>query len=171
LKGKPPPAPPRPEKPACPGEAAAASTLSVSEIERTVVCLINQERGRANRVSVRSDSALRRAARGHSDSMVARGYFAHVAPGGVTLTDRLRGTGYMRGAKDWAIGENLIWGTGSLSTPQSLVKGWMQSPPHKVNMLRREFREIGVGVVRGTPASAADNQGVTITTDYGFRQG
>jgi Cysteine-rich secretory protein family len=83
--------------------------------------------------------------------------------------DRIEQTGYMQGAKTWTVGENLVWGTGPLSTPQALVTAWMNSPPHRENLLRPTFREIGVAAVAGTPVSSADLTGVTVSSEYGAR--
>jgi len=41
----------------------------------------------------------------------------------------------MQGARTWTVGENLVWGNGPLSTPQGLGHGWMNSPPHRENLL------------------------------------
>jgi hypothetical protein len=83
--------------------------------------------------------------------------------------DRIEGTGYMRGARTWTVGENLVWGTGPLSTPQALVTAWMNSPPHRENLLRPTFREIGVAAADGTPVSRSDLTGVTVSSEYGYR--
>ena len=35
----------------------------------------------------------------------------------------------------WKVAENLAWGTGSTSTPRSIVDRWMASPEHRANIL------------------------------------
>ncbi len=45
----------------------------------------------------------------------------------------------------------------------------MNSPPHRANLLRGRFREIGLSAARGTPISAADGNGVTVSSEYGYR--
>ena len=101
--------------------------------------------------------------------MVSQGYFEHTSPAGVTFIDRIAATGYTLGARSWEVGENLVWGTGPLSTPQSLVTSWMNSPPHRENLLRARFREIGIAAVVGTPRSSLDVSGVTVSSEYGYR--
>jgi hypothetical protein len=101
--------------------------------------------------------------------MVRQGYFEHTSPAGVTFMDRIESTGYMHGARSWTVGENLVWGTGPLSTPQALVTAWMNSPPHRENLLRPAFREIGVAALAGTPVSRNDLTGVTVSSEYGYR--
>ena len=101
--------------------------------------------------------------------MISQGYFEHTSPAGVTFIDRIEATGYMQGARSWTVGENLVWGTGPLSTPQALVTAWMNSPPHRENLLRPAFREIGIAAVAGTPVSQGDLTGVTVSSEYGYR--
>lgn len=45
-------------------------------------------------------------------------------------------------------GENTAWGTGRLATPRPVVRAWMASAPHRVNILDPRYRFTGVGVVR-----------------------
>jgi hypothetical protein len=83
--------------------------------------------------------------------------------------DRIEQYGYMAGAQSWTVGENLVWGNGPLSTPQALVTSWMNSPPHRENLLRPTFRDIGLAAVAGTPVSENDATGVTVSSEYGYR--
>jgi len=155
----------------CAGADTEAQGLNQTELETTVTCLINEERAKAGVRPVRSSGTLRQAGVGHAQDMVSGGYFEHTTPGGRTFIDRITNTGYMRGARRWLVGENLVWGTGSQSTPQAMVDGWMGSPAHRANLLRERFREVGVAAVRATPFDASDDNGVTISSEYGFRAG
>jgi uncharacterized protein YkwD len=138
-------------------------------MEASIACLINEERAAYGVPPVQPNGALRQAAASHSTEMVSEGYFEHTSPAGVTFIDRIEATGYTRGARFWEVGENLVWGSGPLSTPQSLVTSWMNSPPHRENLLRARFDEIGVAAVVGTPLSASDRTGVTVSSEYGYR--
>jgi uncharacterized protein YkwD len=153
----------------CAHANAEARALSQTQLESAVTCLINEQRVKAGLRSLRFSGRLRQAALGHSRDMVQEGYFEHTSPSGETFIDRITRTGYLRGARRWLVGENLIWGGGSQSTPQALVGNWMGSPAHRANLLRARFREVGVAAVRGTPVDAADPSGVTISSEYGFR--
>jgi uncharacterized protein YkwD len=153
----------------CPGEEAAASAQSETALEQSLLCLINARRAAAGVRAVSPNGRLRAAALGHSHDMVRSGYFSHTAPGGVTFLDRILDSGYVGGARNWQVGENLVWGNGRLSSPAELVSSWMRSPPHRENLLRGRFREIGIAAVRGTPVAAGDDGGITVTSEYGFR--
>jgi uncharacterized protein YkwD len=143
--------------------------LSQAQMESSIGCLINDERTSHGLAPVSPNSDLRQAALSHSNEMINQGYFEHTSPAGVTFEDRIQSTGYMQGVRTWVIGENLVWGTGPLSTPQSLVTSWMNSPPHRENLLRPSFREIGIAAVVGTPESRTDHTGVTVSSEYGVR--
>jgi uncharacterized protein YkwD len=154
----------------CAGVEAEAQVLSPTQLESRITCLINEERAKAGLRSVRSSGGLQQAALSHSQDMVRRGYFGHTSPSGKTFVDRITAAGYTRGARRWLLGENLVWGRGPGSTPQAMVDDWMGSPPHRANLLRARFREIGVAAVRGTPVDSSDLNGVTVSSEYGFRK-
>jgi uncharacterized protein YkwD len=44
----------------------------------------------------------------------------------------------------------------------------MASPGHRRNVIDADFREVGIGVVAGTPG--APGEGVTMTSDFGVRR-
>jgi uncharacterized protein YkwD len=133
-----------------------------------VACLHNQVRAANGLPLLRPNAKLRRAADGHSADMVSAGYFEHTSPSGSTMVDRILATRYVRPDRGWLLGENLEWGTGSLSTPRGAVDAWMNSAGHRANVLRRGYRQLGVGVALGTPTEAGE--GVTITVDFGARR-
>jgi uncharacterized protein YkwD len=153
----------------CPNTGVEVAGLSQSAMEGSIACLINEERAAYGVAPVQANADLRRAALGHSREMVDQGYFEHTSPTGVSFIDRIASTGYTRGVWFWEVGENLVWGTGGWSTPQSLVTSWMNSPPHRENLLRARFREIGIAAVVGTPQSSSDPDGVTVSSEYGYR--
>jgi uncharacterized protein YkwD len=143
--------------------------LSEAQMESSISCLINGERTTYGLPPVTPNADLRQAAVSHSAEMVRLSYFEHTSPAGLTFMDRIESTGYMQGARTWTVGENLVWGTGPLSTPQALVTAWMNSPPHRENLLRPTFRELGVAAIPGTPVSGSDQTGVTVSSEYGYR--
>jgi uncharacterized protein YkwD len=143
--------------------------LSEPQMESAIACLINDERSSYGLPPVAPSSQLRDAAMSHSREMINLSYFEHTSPAGITFMDRIEATGYMRGTRSWSVGENLVWGTGPLSTPQALVTAWMNSPPHRENLLRPSYREIGIAALPGTPVSNSDLTGVTVSSEYGVR--
>ena len=55
---------------------------NLAAVRAAVLCLHNRERGERGLPPLREHAKLRQAAAGHSADMVARGFFAHDAPGG-----------------------------------------------------------------------------------------
>jgi uncharacterized protein YkwD len=137
-------------------------------IRDAVLCLHNEIRARNDLPLLRENLRLRRAAAGHSEDMIARRYFEHTAPGGVTMVDRILRARYARSDRGWAFGENLAWGTGRRATPRGVMQAWMASPGHRANVLRRGYRELGIGVVTGIPSGGGN--GATYTADFGVRR-
>jgi len=145
-----------------------ASGNNLRRIRAAVVCLHNQIRAQYHLPLLGENKPLRRAALGHSRDMVTDGYFEHTTPEGTTTLDRILRSGYVGRGEGWVLGENLAWGTGSIGTPRAAIETWMRSPAHRANLLRRAYREIGVGVVLGVPGS--DAAGATYTVDFGVRR-
>jgi uncharacterized protein YkwD len=151
-----------------PARGSSKATSAASGDSRTLFRLLNRERARHGLRPFRRSAALDEAARWQSRDMVARGYFAHERAGGPSLAQRIRRAGYLAGARSWAIGENIAWGEGPFSTPQSIMRSWMNSLGHRANILRRRFEHVGVGLAQGIPGRSGQD-GVTATTDFGAR--
>jgi uncharacterized protein YkwD len=47
----------------------------------------------------------------------------------------------------WSVGENLAWGSGSLARVRTMFTAWLNSPEHRLNIVRPSFREIGLARV------------------------
>jgi uncharacterized protein YkwD len=145
-----------------------ATGENLGRIRAAILCLHNQIRAEHDLPALRENRRLRKAAHGHSRDMVKDGYFEHTTPEGTTMVDRILRARYVREDEGWALGENLAWGTGSLGTPRGAVQAWMDSPGHRANILKKAYRELGVGVVVGVPVS--DAAGATYTVDFGVRR-
>ena len=99
----------------------------------------------------------------HARDMAKRNYFEHG-----DFVGRIKRANYLDGAGAWTVGENIAWGGGSYATPAAIVRMWMDSPPHKANILSSHFHEIGIGIAHGTPSARVD-EGATYATDFGAR--
>jgi uncharacterized protein YkwD len=98
--------------------------------------------------------------------MVARHFFEHATPDGVDPQQRMLAAGYP--SNNAFTGENIAWATGPSASPAEIVSLWMHSPPHREDILRREFTEIGIGLAPGAPATThAKDPPWTYTTDFG----
>ena len=146
---------------------AVAAAACAGTAEDATLCLINDERRARGRAVLDSHPRLALAARRHSADMVEREFFSHVSPGGSTLADRLRRTGYL-GSCAWSAGETLAWGFGDERTPASRVAAWMRSRPHRRVLLNPRYRDAGIGVARGIPE--APDHGLTYTAEFARRR-
>ena len=151
---------------ACSSASASVKTASKRALVRATLCVLNVERRKRGLRPLRLNRKLSRAARGHSSAMASRHFFSHDSLAGGSFVDRIRRTGYLRGARSWNVGENIASGWGSLGTPRAIGCAWMNSPGHRANILSRSFRAIGIGISAGTPSGGG---GATYTTDFGRR--
>jgi uncharacterized protein YkwD len=137
--------------------------MSSADAKRATVCLLNDIR-RDNRLRpLRVNKRLSKASQRHTNAMTARNFFAHG-----DFVGRIRATRYLRGARGWTVGENIAWGSWTYATPRAIVRGWMNSPPHRRNILSTRFREIGIGISRGAPVGG-QQRAATYATDFGTR--
>jgi uncharacterized protein YkwD len=149
----------------CENADIAPTSANEAVVRAAIVCLHNQIRAGRGLPPLRENARLRRAAGAHSADMVSRGFFEHTTPTGTTMVDRIMASRYASPRVGWAVGENLAWGTGALATPRSIMKAWMDSAGHRANVLKRAYREIGIGVVTGVPSDRG--AGATYTADFG----
>ena len=152
---------------ACPSAGALPSTVTKRTVVRATLCSLNAQRDRYGLPALKLNKRLSKAARAHARDMVRRRYFAHDSLGGGTFVDRIRRSGYLRGASSWSVGENLAWGSHRRSAPRAITEMWMNSPGHRVNVLSSSFREVGIGLAIGAPG--AGGQAATYATDFGTR--
>jgi uncharacterized protein YkwD len=115
--------------------------FELTEDERTILDLTNAAREKEKLPPLKPNRILTEVARVHSANMAKKGEMNHVLDG-KRPDQRVAAAGY-----DFrAVGENIAAGEGwSL---EDVFKGWMESPEHKANILRKEYREIGIGIAR-----------------------
>jgi uncharacterized protein YkwD len=140
---------------------------TVEVVRAAILCLHNQIRAQNGLPLLKDNAKLRKAAIGHSSTMVSQGFFDHTSPDGDTFVDRIIGAGYTKKNEGWTLGENLAWGTGDLSTAQGVMSAWMNSAGHKANILKKAYREVGIGIRLGVPSD--NGVGATITADFGTK--
>lgn len=122
--------------------AADCAATGNSAFESRLLELINAERVSRGLGAYRLQSQLQSAARRHSQDMACNGFLSHTGSDGSSVRDRVEQEGY-----DWSwIGENLFaTGDTSSSAPQRAFDWWMNSAPHRANLLSPNYTEIGLG--------------------------
>ncbi len=127
----------RPARTASPSPEGSPAALP--EELRRVIALTNQERQEAGLSPLRPNSNLMQAARSYAETMAEQDCFGHHCGPIPSPVERIERAGYT----DWSrTGENIAV---SPPTPEAVIEGWMNSPPHRENILDPDFREIGVG--------------------------
>lgn len=138
-----------------PAARVRSSSIRLTGTETGFLREMNRVRVANGLAALRIDGLLQRAARSHTASMLRSGTFDHG-----DFSGRMAQFGVRRSIA----GENLAWGVGESGTPQELVAAWLQSPPHRANLLRRAFRRVGVGALVGS--FAGYDGAVVVTTDF-----
>jgi uncharacterized protein YkwD len=124
---------------------------------------LNKERTDRGLSSLSINPDLANAARLKSKDMINRHYFEHYAFG-LTPWDFMKISGY----NYLYAGENLAM---DFATSEGMTKAWMNSPAHKENILNPDFKEVGIGVVKGTyTENGKAHETVMVTTMFGTQK-
>jgi uncharacterized protein YkwD len=110
---------------------------SVALVQR-VLKLTNEERLKAGLLPLVMAPGLAESAKWKAQDMASRNYFDHSDGPHHDYVDRASEFGY----DNWRyLGENLAAGQ---PTAEEVVAEWMASPGHRANILRPDYREIGI---------------------------
>ncbi len=109
--------------------------------EKKMFSMVNQERTSRGIPALETWNKLTDVARAHCEDMFERGYFSHYTPEGLSPFDRMAQADI---TFNYA-GENL-----ALAPNVDLaMKGLMQSPGHRANILSTNYHRVGIGVIDG----------------------
>lgn len=127
------------QTPSTPAQSPTAAKMEAEVRER-----INQVRQQKGLNSLKNNEKLAEVARKYSREMARKNFFSHVSPEGSTLSQRVRAGGIYY----WVVGENLFMSSNAPQPVPLAIKGWMNSPGHRENLLGSGYTETGVGVWR-----------------------
>jgi Cysteine-rich secretory protein family len=108
--------------------------------EQQVMQATNADRAEHGLAPLNWDPALAQAAAQHAQIMAGQPALSHQYPGEPDLVAR----GGAAGAHFRSIAENVALGP----SPEALEQEWMNSPPHRANILDPRMNSIGVGMVK-----------------------
>lgn len=131
--------PPMTESPTA-GVSVQSPTIAQMEVE--VQQQINKIRQEQGLNSLQNHERLAEVAREYSQTMAREEFFSHTGPDGDTPAQRVRDAGISYSM----VGENLFMSTNAPQPVNLAVKGWMDSPGHRENILRPEYAETGIGI-------------------------
>lgn len=112
------------------------STITADEI----VLIINKKRLENGLPELTVNQSLSLAAQQKAADMIAKNYWAHTSPDGITPWHFFKNVNYHY----LYAGENLAR---DFIDSDSVVKAWLNSPTHRDNLLSGRYRETGVAVV------------------------
>ena len=112
---------------------------SASSPERFLLDSTNRERATRGLPQLAWDDALAASARQHAAQMAERGALSHQFPGEPGLAERATNAG----ARFIALAENVALAP----TAAELHSEWMNSPPHRANLLDPDLNSMGIAVV------------------------
>lgn len=148
----------------CRNAGTSARTLALSVVRAAFLCLIDAERASRAAPAVVTDAFLQRSADAHSHDMVVNRFFGHSSSAGGLLLTRVRRAGYLDDARRWLLGETLAYGEHDV-TSYALFAALMDSPAHSEVIRDGHYRQVGVGLERGT--SVDKGEGLTVTLNFG----
>jgi uncharacterized protein YkwD len=141
-----------------PAVRRADARAALTHSERTVIRLINDVREQHGLAHVRASRALSRAADRHTSDMLRRDFFDHASSDGTSFDRRVR-----RYVSARMVGETLATLSQRHGGAATVVRMWMESPPHRAVLLNGGFRRIGVARQWGMLGSAGRS---VVTADF-----
>ena len=117
-----------------------AARAQASAADVTLLNAANRDRAAAGLAPLQWDNALAAAAHQHALLMAQRNALSHQFLGEPPMQDRARHAG----ARFSLIAENVAEGP----TVAGLHTQWMNSPPHRANLLDRELNAVGIAAVQ-----------------------
>jgi uncharacterized protein YkwD len=112
----------------------------VQRMQLELLQMINQRRAEAGREPLALDERLVASASEHSHDMAERRFCRHNGSDRSSVRARIARAGYPY--NNWA-GENIICGR---KNPTAAMKWWMNSRPHRKNILNPNYNHIGIGI-------------------------
>lgn len=143
---------------ACQGADDPAAAPAVQA--RAVGCLVNWARAQDRRGRLAQRPALQRAAALKGKGVASCNQLSHT-PCGTDVTAAVRAAGYEYST----FGENLFAGTRGQVSARDVMTAWLQSPPHRANLLNASFRHVGVAPARA-PGLLGDPDAVVWTATF-----
>jgi uncharacterized YkwD family protein/spore coat assembly protein SafA len=117
-------------------------TTAEQPFEKQVVTLVNKERAKVGLKPLTENWELSRVARTKSEDMRDKNYFSHTSPTYGSPFQMMKSFGITYKSA----GENIAQGQ---TTPEAVMKSWMNSSGHKANILSKSYTQIGVGYAKG----------------------
>jgi uncharacterized protein YkwD len=147
---------------ACRSASDSSATAAVQA--RAIACLVNWARAQDRRTRLVRRVVLQHAAALKGQRVASCGQFSHT-PCGTPVTADVQAAGYRYAS----FGENLFVGTWGQFSARDVVLAWLESPPHRANILNPSFRDVGAAPVRAS-GLLDGSDAVVWTATFGSRR-
>ncbi len=128
----------------------ASVVVNMASAERSAFNLINQKRIERGLAPLAWSNELAAVARIHSQNMAEFRFFSHRGLDNKFVSDR---ADQLMRNKWRSIGENIAFNRGYDDPVEMAVELWLESPPHKRNMMDPNWKETAVGVAKAQDGS------------------
>jgi len=118
------------------------SSLFADISAQRIIILTNEVRQQYGLPLVQEDLLLNKAAEEKAQDMFKNKYFGHFSPTNVSPWDWIDKSGY----DYYYAGENLAM---NFLDTEEVIKGWLNSPSHRENLLNKDYKDMGIAVVSG----------------------
>jgi uncharacterized protein YkwD len=137
------PAPPPPPPAPAPAPSAPPTDTAIA-LRAAFLGMVNGQRAKAGVPNLVLDVRCNQAATSHAQDMARMGVMTHTGSNGSTVGTRLLAVGLR-----WsACAENVAEGQ---PTVEGVFEAWMNSPPHRANILSPDVTVCGLGWAPATP--------------------
>lgn len=128
---------------------AAPQATPSEEVVKEIVSAVTDYRKKMDLPPLQTNDKLMAIAQRHADNLARQDKFGDKDNGhvldGKGPTDRFKDGGYT--CSLWS--ENVGWNQGYKNGGTKMIDWWINSPPHKANLVNKNFTEIGVGAAKG----------------------
>ncbi|HEX5368412.1 MAG TPA: CAP domain-containing protein, partial [Dehalococcoidia bacterium] len=122
--------------------------VSLSQYEGALLQLHNQARSDNGLQPFVADATLEQIARQRAQTMAQSGSFSHYNPDGTDLFDMMKALGYQY--TDAAENIHYNFGYDDAQSVQVAMTAFMNSAPHRANILKADLHRIGIGIAHAS---------------------
>ncbi|MEM6400315.1 MAG: CAP domain-containing protein [Cyanobacteria bacterium P01_D01_bin.116] len=137
-----------------------STSPTIDPLIQEVVDLTNSYRSEHGLQPLSLNLNLSQSAQTHSQDMALSDFFSHTGSDGSRVSDRTKSAGY----ESSYVGQNIAAG---YITAEEVVRGWMNSPGHRENILNPDYQEIGIGYYYLANDTGEINYNSYWTQDFG----
>ena len=130
-------------------DATPATTERLQALDGQILTRLNAARAAHGLRPLAVSNELENAAVAHSRELIQAGVFQHDSPDGTSFVQRLKHFYSPSGYASWTAGENILYNTADIDA-DTAIQAWLDSPPHRENMLDPDWREVGIGSVHAS---------------------